>query len=41
MNNVDALIRWAQAQEEKVRNAEANAREVALRQIREAAASIN
>jgi hypothetical protein len=39
--NVDRLIRWAQAQEEKVRNAEANAREVALRQIREAAASIN
>jgi hypothetical protein len=39
-NNIDALVRWAQAQEESVRTAEANAREVALRQIREAAASI-
>jgi hypothetical protein len=40
-NSIDALVRWGQAQDEKVRNAEANAREVALRQIREAAASIN
>ena len=39
-SNIDALIRWAQAQEAKVATAVDDAREAALRQIREAAASI-
>jgi hypothetical protein len=38
--NIDKLVAWAQGQEEVVKNAQANAREAALRQIREAAASI-
>jgi hypothetical protein len=38
--NIDKLVAWAQAQEEVVKNAQANAREAALREIREAAASI-
>jgi hypothetical protein len=38
--NVDRLINWAQAQEEPVASAMDDAREAALRQIREAAASI-
>ncbi len=38
--NTERLITWAQAQEERVMNAQANAREAALRQIREAAAGL-
>ena len=39
-NNIDALVSWAQDQEEQVKGAEANAREAAIRQIREAAAGL-
>lgn len=39
-NNLDALISWAQGQEAKVASAVSDAREAALRQIREAASSL-
>jgi hypothetical protein len=38
--NIDALVRWAQGQEAKVASAVEDAREAALRQIREAAANL-
>jgi hypothetical protein len=38
--NIDKLIAWAQSQEIKVATAVSDAREAALRQIREAAASL-
>jgi hypothetical protein len=39
-NNIDQLIAWGQAQEAKTRDAVADAREAAIRQIREAAAGL-
>jgi hypothetical protein len=38
-SNVDVLIRWARGQEAKVATAVSDAREVALRQIRDAPAN--
>ena len=39
-NNIDSLIAWAQGQDAKTKDAVADAREAAIRQIREAAAGL-